>query len=162
MSYKHYNEMVDAALPFDTGIQRYIFLESCFRADNRGVIRMPQSHLASCLLISRQTISREFAQLEEKGLLEKRNYGQYQIVIPRPDEITGDNKPATPLRAKFIRWLRQEWGKQPEEGDIITITPDADIPVFFDNIITEGYLELNQKGTIKGEPATNYKVHLNP
>ena len=97
MSYKHYNEVVDAELPFDSGMQRFIFLESCYRSDNRGIIRSPQAQLASCFLVSRQTIAREFVRLQELGLLEKASYGHYQVVMPESKESTAP-KP-TPLRA---------------------------------------------------------------
>ena len=163
MSYKHYNEVVDAELPFANGMQRFIFLESCYRSDNRGIIRSPQAQLASCFLISRQTIAREFARLQQLGLLEKTDYGCYQVVIPE-SKVSLAPKP-TPLRAKLLRWLRDGWGDDTaKEGGEITIVDDKnyEIPDFFDEAVSEGYLEELREWSRKGQLATQYKVHLNP
>ena len=165
MSYKHYNEVVDAELPFDSSMQRFIFLESCYRSDNRGIIRSPQAQLASYFLLSRQTIAREFTRLQEHGLLEKIGYGRYQVVIPATGKESLAPRP-TPLRAKLLRWLRDNWGDETaKEGEEITIIEDddlLDIPDFFDEAVSEGYLEQLMQGNREGRLATQYKVHLNP
>jgi len=162
MSYKHYNEVVDAELPFDTGTQRFIFLESCYRSDNRGIIRSPQAQLASCFLVSRQTIAREFARLQELGLLEKTDYGHYQVVIPQSKKSLTPRP--TPLRAKLLHWLRENWSEEEaKEGAEITILADdgiQDIPDFFDEAIREGYLEELRQWDSKEQKKTQYKVHL--
>jgi len=160
MSYKHYNEMVDAPLPFDTGTQRYIFLEACYRSDNKGIFWMPQSHFASVLKFSPRTIAREFVRLQELGLLEKVGHGHYQVVLPERNENL--MKKPTPLRAKLLHWIREDYG-EPEEGLEITIVddPDQELPDFFGDAIDKGYLEPIGQWQRQGRVATNYKVHLN-
>jgi len=163
MSYKHYNEMVDAEVQFDTGTQRYIFLEACYRSDSKGICWMPQSHFASALKLSPRTVAREFVRLQELGLLEKASYGHYQVVMPESKESTAP-KP-TPLRAKVLRWIREDWGEETiKEGEEITILDDSDqdIPNFFDEAINKGYLEPLGQSVWKGHSATQYKIHLNP
>jgi len=163
MSYKHYNEMVDAEVQFDTGTQRYIFLEACYRSDSKGICWMPQSHFASALKLSPRTVAREFVRLQELGLLEKVNNGRYQVVIPE-SKVSLAPKP-TPLRAKLLRWVRDSWGDETaKEGEEITILddPDQEIPDFFDEAVSEGYLEKLRQGNRQGQLATQYKIHLNP
>lgn len=161
MSYKHYNEMVDAPLPFGTGTQRYIFLEACYRADNKGIFWMPQSHFASALKLSPRTVAREFVRLQELGLLEKEGHGHYQVVLPKTPVAV---EKSTPLRAKLLRWIREGWDEdEAKEGAEITMLDDSqEIPDFFDEAVDKGYLELLGQWQCRGKPATQYKVHLNP
>jgi len=142
MSYKHYNEAVDAELPFDSGIQRFIFLESCYRSDNRGIIRSPQAQLASCFLISRQTIAREFVRLQELGLLEKTDYGRYCVCLPGVEKANANYQPAKRKPQSLKNWIVDEFGKESlERGVIEVFGPISELPEFVVDAIKQGVLE---------------------
>ena len=141
MSYKHYNEVVDAELPFDSGMQRFIFLESCYRSDNRGIIRSPQAQLASCFLVSRQTIAREFIRLKELGLLEKEQFGRYRVILPGKEtqEVFKPTKNRKPQSLKA--WICEEYGEEWLEAEAISIYHLAEVPEFVRDAIKQGILE---------------------
>ena len=142
MSYKHYNEVVDAELPFDSGMQRFIFLESCYRSDNRGIIRSPQAQLASCFLVSRQTIAREFIRLKELGLLEKEQFGRYRVILPGKEtqEVFKPTKNRKPQSLK--NWIVDEFGKESLERGVIEVFGGIkELPEFVVDAIKQGILE---------------------
>ena len=142
MSYKHYNEAVDAELPFDSGMQRFIFLESCYRSDNRGIIRSPQAQLASCFLVSRQTIAREFIRLKELGLLEKEQFGRYRVILPGKEtqEVFKPTKNRKPQSLK--NWIVDEFGKESLERGVIEVFGGIkELPEFVVDAIKQGILE---------------------
>jgi len=85
MSYKHYNPAREAELPFDSGVQRAIYLEACTLADNKGIVRTGQTELAQVTLFSPATIAKEFKRLLELGLLMREAQGRYRVTI-KPEE----------------------------------------------------------------------------
>ena len=162
MSYKHYNEVVDAELPFDSGMQRFIFLESCYRADNRGIIRSPQAQLASCFLISRQTIAREFVRLQELGLLEKTDYGRYCVCLPGAEKANASYQPAKRKPQSLKNWIVDEFGKESlERGVIAVFGPISELPEFVVDAIKQGVLK-RVGGAINAEEELGSMYHFEP
>jgi len=84
MAYKAFVSAADLEHYFDTATQRAIFLELAYRADRKGVVRMPQSELAEITLWSLATIKREMGRLREIGLVEQLGHGRYGLVF-QPD-----------------------------------------------------------------------------
>ncbi len=79
MGIKHFTWATDLEWEYDSPTQRYVFLEATYQADKKGILRMSQTDLAQRLLLSRQTVSREFSRLQELGLLRMLNHGRYGI-----------------------------------------------------------------------------------
>ena len=160
MSYKHFVGIRDAELEFDNATQRWLFLESAWAADKRGVLRMPQTELAGITLCSPRTIAREFVKLQGRGFLERLGHGRYQVVCP--DLTESPNPTATPLRAKLRRWVTDDWGDISEGKEITVFDGAEDTPDFLQDAVAAGYLELLKAGEVKGEKVKLYRIHLNP
>ena len=83
MSYLHSNAIREMDTgEFDGAIQRYIFIEAGHQADSRGILYRTTSELAESTMVSRTTISKEFARLEKKGLLTREKFGRYRVRLP--------------------------------------------------------------------------------
>ena len=142
MSYIHYNEMVDDPTAFDTGTQRYIFLEMCYRSDNKGVLWMPQSHFAGALKLSTRTIAREFARLQEMRLVEKDGHGRYCVCLPGVEKANADYQPAKRKPQSLKNWIVDEFGKESlERGMIEVFSPISELPEFVVDAIKQGVLK---------------------
>jgi len=142
MSYKHYNEMVDDPTAFDTGTQRYIFLEMCYRSDNQGVLWMPQSHFAGALKLSARTIAREFARLQEMRLVEKDGHGRYCVCLPGTEKANAGYQPAKRKPQSLKNWIVDEFGKESLERGVIEVFGGIkELPEFVVDAIKQGILE---------------------
>lgn len=172
MTYRHYNLAVDASLPFDSGTQRYIFLESCYRADSGGVVRYSQTELASLLMLSFRTVAREFGRLQELGLLEKEAHGRYKVVIPATKQPVKDAIPApishsTPKveeeYSPLKEWIILEYGtKTFEKGEIaVKVEQDAYNQEILPDIVREGIAqgELHKVGETKMTTDGFYNIY---
>lgn len=160
MTYKHYNQAIDATLPFDSGTQRSIFLEACTRADNQGIVRVGQTELATITMYSPATIKREFVRLQELRLIEKEAHGRYQITLPNGE--SEKSKPNTlSCYPDFVKWIEDSWGKTPEKQESITVADDADdLPDCFYRAVAEGILVEGQRGMALEKISTNYIIHI--
>ncbi len=159
MSYKHFVGIREAELEFDNATQRWLFLEAAWTSDKKGMLRMPQSELASLTLCSPRTIAREFVKLQGRGLLERVGHGRYQIICP---DMVEAKPSATPLRAKLRRWVIEDWGDISEGKEIAVVDGDEDTPDFFQDAIATGYLEFIKTGELHEEKVKLYRIHLNP
>lgn len=171
MTYKHYNAAVDCALPFDTSTQRYIFLESCYRADNKGVIRVSMTELASILLLSRITIAKEYSRLLELRLLDKYSYGKYRVLVDvatvKPPAVnktineTTIEKP-TSMSDELMDWLGDHIKTRVgDKKDLIVVNTDwEEIPDYVEEAIRKGNLILVEKGRDKnGDMLKVFDLH---
>jgi len=158
MSYKHFNSVVDEPLPFDNATQRYIFLEVCYRADSRGVVRVPQAQLASLTLCSPRTVAREFGRLLELGLLEKETFGRYRVITDA--SLISQKAPAKTQTLK--EWILEEFREKDFlDGEIAIKEEDEEgLPEVAKVAIADGILKCIRKGYL--EDGTCVKVfHFN-
>ena len=82
MAWKQYSEMIDSDRVFDSPLQRYIFLEACYRSDKRNVVRLSQVEFAQITGCSLRTITIQFGKLQEQGLLKREGHGKYRLSLP--------------------------------------------------------------------------------
>lgn len=161
MTYKHYNVAVDEALPFGNGVERALFLEICFRADNRGIVRTPQSQLSTLTLFSPRTIATAFNTLQDKGLLLRLGHGHYKIILSL--EMNSDTNNAVDL----ARWLRDN--NKIVDGKLV-LPEDSELPEIVSAAIERGLLKLSERfGIVSGQNAdgsnkimryVRYTIHI--
>ncbi len=133
MTYKHYNAFLDASPPFDSGMQRALFLEACTRADNAGIIRLSQTELANLALFSRVTIAKEFVRLQALGLLEKVAHGKYKVILAHSFDVadtpasqtTKESHPPAEEDSELKTWIISEYGAKAFESGQITVSDNA-------------------------------------
>ncbi len=164
MSFKDLIRADETVASFDGPTQRFLFLYAAFRADNRGVVRMPQSEIAELTLCSPRTVANAFSTLQEKGLLVKLGHGRYQIATGANSSDTGNV-----LANQLSHWIEENWGEIPP-GGIITV-PDSDefcpIPDFFNDALAAGLVRMKRHQTIDSKPYTVFEInnvgrHLKP
>ncbi len=140
MTYKHFNLAVDGELPFDSATQRFIFLEACFRSDNRGIIRHSQSELSSLMLCSLRTIAREFQRLQEVGLLTKEAHGRYKVIVAPLNEVAQTTESQEDNFTELDNWI-EEHSKIDKSGNEVIIVPQSELLLdYVLNAIKEGTL----------------------
>lgn len=129
MSYKHYNEAKGLDLSFKTAVQRWIYLECCYEADWKGMLRYTQKELAEMMLVSTPAIAKHFRGLQEAGLMERTGQGRYCVVVPgfgksNNDVIRGGNTSSS-LEQTFRQWIQQNY----TEEQVGFIFEDKEIPI---------------------------------
>ena len=165
MTYKHYNQAIDEPLPFDSGIQRALYLELCYRADSRGIVRAPQSQLSVLTLFSPRTIAKEFVRLQELELLGKESFGRYKVTFNQPKSEEGSRK------LHLRRWLIDTNTNALKDGSIsIPENKLEEQPSIFHIAVEKGWLmEEKREGYIAGQNedgskrigyVLSYRIHL--
>jgi len=165
MTYKHYNVAVDEPLPFDSGIERSLYLEACYRADNRGIVRTPQSQLSTLTLFSPRTIATVFNTLQDKGLLLRLGHGCYKVILSLEDNHSADNGS---FSQQLGSWLSENKDCL-VDGELV-LPEDADLPKIVLEAIEKELLKLkerfgilagkNEDGSQRVKRYIRYTIHI--
>ena len=134
------NQLIEAAdleWEFASGVQRSIFLEMVFRANQRGTVRMSLAELSKVTRFSIATVKREAARLADSGLLVHERHGRYAISIPtNPNHQT--------LAQRVRAWVEEEYGRGfAEDGRRIVVMVDS-APNFMDEAVNQGVMLLER------------------
>jgi len=160
MAYKHLIDFMDKELNLDSGTERYVFIEVCYRSDKRGIIRMSQSELAEIMLLSPRTIAGIFSKMERKHLLNRIGHGRYQIISPDEDKETVD------LSRQVRQWISSKDCDAFEDGYVNIFEHEiAELPDFIKKAIELGLLQKGETGSVfispgKTKSFTQYNIHL--
>lgn len=156
MGYKQYVWAIDQGIKFDSGTQRSIFLEICFRADSKNIIRMGQSELAIEMLYSTATIKREFVKLQMMGLIEKEGHGRYHLCM----DATGKGMETDTIHG----WLQIKASNNEITVDnghkCVGITKDEVVPDCVQEAIDSEELVFSTFGQINGQSFRLFRINL--
>ena len=136
------NQLIEAAdleWEFASGVQRSIFLEMVFRANQRGTVRMSLAELSKVTRFSIATVKREAARLADSGLLVHERHGRYAISIP-----INTNTDHQTLDQRVRTWVEEEYGRGfAEDGRRIVVMMDS-APNFMDEAVNQGVMLLER------------------
>jgi len=165
MTYKHYNSAVER-IPagIETAAERALFLDACYLADYKGVLRMSQVELSQQTLWSLATVKRLFIRLEEEGLLVKIAHGRYQVNMAVKTDNAKAPAETTSLSQELVKWINKTW----DEETVGCIFEDKNVPItetmedvsIVQQAIESGLLvELKREtGNDDDEPTTIYQL----
>ncbi len=160
MSYKQFAEAADSTVNLEDGIERYVYLELAYRADRRGIVRMPQSELAQVTLLSPRTIARIFSAFEKRQLISRVGHGRYAFVAPT------QNPDAVGLTDKLRQWINNRDEDAMENGQVqIWQHEEGKLPQFVNDAIIQGLLTKAEHdrvlvGKNEWQDFTWYAIHI--
>ena len=167
MTYKHYNSAVERIpVGIETAAERALFLDACYLADYKGVLRMSQVELSQQTLWSLATVKRLFIRLEEEGLLVKIAHGRYQVNMAVKTDNAKAPAETTSLSHELVKWIKSNFDEETAgyifEDKEISITETQEDIAVVQKAVTSGLLvELRkEEGVYEDEPTTIYQLTI--
>ena len=135
MSYRHNNTARELSNDiFSSATQRYLYLEMAYMSDNKGVIYQTQADIARQLMLSRVTVCKEMAELEEAGLLSKEKRGRYKVNILlekqpvlKAETVKASEPGPDAEKHKFELWSAKH-SEELEQGTFILVSDEDTSP----------------------------------